>query len=479
MKRLVRFHTIVLVVILLTGTILFSTGCPPLFNPPFIDAPLIVSDGSDDAIAIYEVLKGDDARELYAQRISASGDLQWGEKGVLVARGYERESGTFDLHMVSDGTGGAIFTWEAYPTKPDWDLPFEKWTVHRVTTILRLDSQGNTLWRRETKPFYHIISDSSGGVIISFVDYTSEAKTLGVLRIDSQGNYPWGQDGVQLYFGNYSSSLRMAGDGSGGLIIVQQDLTEAETRFQVFAHKISADGSLAWGQRGIILHYHQRSLEPTEVVSDGLGGALFIWQVNVGEDIYIQRVDASGSLIWEQDGKQLGLRKDEDHFPHHVLATADGQGGAIITWEEIGQGGMQIYAQKIDAAGNAQWQPGGIQVFNFDVVQSFYISTIGNDDRGAIIVWWYQGTNEDKEGALRAQRLDTNGKTIWQVNGVPVTTGVNGHPTPAAISREGHGGVLIAWGVGRNRNHAEKSYIQRIDAEGNRLWGDGGIRLNP
>jgi len=467
------------ILLILAGAIVFSSGCTCLFNPPHIDVPLVVRDSSGGALAIYEILKGDDARELYAQRISSGGSLQWGEKGVLIGCGYERESSTFDWHMVSDGAGGAIIAWEAFPTKPDWDLPYEEWKVHRVTTILRLDSQGNILWRREVKPFYIMISDGSGGAIISYVDYSSEAKTLNALRIDSRGDYPWGEDGVSLFWGNYSSSLRMVGDGSGGTIIVQQDDRYlSDTRFQCFAQKVDSMGRLIWGEKGIPVYIPLESFEPVELINDGSGGAILarIMQIGGSFDIYVQRVDSSGKTLWQQDGKPLGLSKEE--FRLQVQMIADGQGGVVLIWDE----GPSIYAQKIDTAGNAGWQSGGVQVYHQEIeefLQSFYRDVASDDDGGAIVVWWYQGKTEARHGALRAQRLSANGKALWQANGVLVSTGVKGHYTPATISQDSFGGALVAWGIGRNRNHAEKSYVQKIDSGGNLLWGAKGIRLNP
>jgi len=42
-----------------------------------------------------------------------------------------------------------------------------------------------------------------------------------------------------------------------------------------------------------------------------------------------------------------------------------------------------------------------------------------------------------------------------------------------SIAYDGYGGIVVAWGESR------RSYVRRIDAEGNLLWGTKGIRLNP
>jgi len=74
--------------------------------------------------------------------------------------------------------------------------------------------------------------------------------------------------------------------------------------------------------------------------------------------------------------------------------------------------------------------------------------------------------------------LDADGRAMWLNGGVPVAIGVKENCNYAAISQDGLRGVLIAWGVGRDVYTVEKSYVQRIDAEGNPLWGEEGIRLS-
>ena len=74
--------------------------------------------------------------------------------------------------------------------------------------------------------------------------------------------------------------------------------------------------------------------------------------------------------------------------------------------------------------------------------------------------------------------MDADGEVKWLNGGVPVAIGVKENCNYVAISQDGLRGVLIAWGVGRDVYTVEKSYVQRIDAEGNPSWGEEGIRLS-
>jgi len=73
----------------------------------------------------------------------------------------------------------------------------------------------------------------------------------------------------------------------------------------------------------------------------------------------------------------------------------------------------------------------------------------------------------------RAKAIDADGRTMWLDDGVIFTAGGT-----HAMDYDGHGGAVIAWGRGKSMFRSEKSYIQRIDSNGNLLWGTEGIRLN-
>src|SRR5665647_3194746 len=86
-------------------------------------------------------------------------------------------------------------------------------------------------------------------------------------------------------------------------------------------------------------------------VSDGAGGAIFTWCFvgNGGtQDIYAQRINATGSLQWNVDGVAICNAVSDQYSPRLVSDTA---GGAIIAWYDNRAGNYDIYAQRINANG--------------------------------------------------------------------------------------------------------------------------------
>jgi len=99
-----------------------------------------------------------------------------------------------------------------------------------------------------------------------------------------------------------------------------------------------------------------------QVVSDGAGGAIFTWvdTRNGGtQDIYAQRINATGTLQWNVDGVAICNAVSDQYSPRLVSDTA---GGAIIAWYDNRAGNYDIYAQRIHASGAVQWTTDGVAI---------------------------------------------------------------------------------------------------------------------
>ncbi len=242
-----------------------------------------------------------------------------------------------------------------------------------ATYIVRVDAEGDILWKKEVRAVDHMISDGAGGAIVA-TDYSYDERTLFIIKIDSEGNFPWGEDGVYVRReGYYDHSLGLASDGNGGALFVWQERKgEAGKRVtRILAQRIDADGNISWVQHGVLLYTtsEEVSAEEPRVTSDGSGGAIVVWIqepkgiIEEGSpevllfDIYAQRVDAYGNILWTPNGVALETHKSAG-FPYNPLIVSDGASGAIILWG----GPMSMYAQKIDADGNIKWPPGGEEV---------------------------------------------------------------------------------------------------------------------
>jgi hypothetical protein len=430
--------------ILLTASCIFWGEAVPI--PP----PGITGDNSGGAIVTYAVYETLTEQDYYVRRISPAGDFLWGERGVLIG---STGNGLPYSEAVSDGSGGAIVTWLECLPQVGGEPPSCQ------TYVAKIDSEGDIQWQwgREGVEIQGMVADGAGGVIMGVV----AADTKGSLvKIDSEGNLPWGEDGVSVGpVPEYPKEI--ASDGSGGVIIIQY-----ASESTICAQRVDSQGNILWQAGGV-----QVFAEPGEgacIVGDGAGGAIIAYTRNIpceegigicNQDIYAQRIDAEGDIVWGPDGVPICVGPSASYSPQIV---ADGAGGAIVFFvDEPG-----VCAQRVDANGHRPW--------NGDVpVYAGVILRVASDGSSGAFCVSYDRV---------AQRLDATGTKLWGPDGITFTT-QDIHESGLALVPDGCGGLLISWEADVKWTHYEISnvsyYVQRVDADGNLPWGDEGILLNP
>jgi len=442
-----------IVISALVAVILLSASCGPSVPIP---PAAITGDNSGGAIAVYQIWRMSDSYgQFYVQKISPEGDFLWGEKGVSIGSGYS-DFGDFDSYTVSDGSGGAIVIWLEFLPQPEGEPPSFQ------THAAKIDSEGNVEWQKDIPGIAQAIPDGSGGAIIAFDD---RHDNISVLKIDAEGNLPWGEDGVSLSMPDaYRCSI--ASDNSGGVIVVESTFHGSDT---VYAQRVDFQGNILWQPGGVQAYIGPA--EEAQVVSDGAGGAIIAYMRDIpcddgqigycDSDIYAQRIDAEGNVLWGPDGVPICAGPSVPNTPRIVT---DGAGGAIIYFTFIADY-TAFRARRIDADGHELWEEEA-EVWGGMIV---------SDGSGGVISVWYdeKGTN------ARAQRLDAMGRELWGPDGTALTL-CDVHWSLAVP--DGCGGVFISWSAVEftgSKASTVSYYVQRVDADGNLPWGDEGILLNP
>jgi hypothetical protein len=79
---------------------------------------------------------------------------------------------------------------------------------------------------------------------------------------------------------------------------------------------------------------------------------------------------------------------------------------------------------------------------------------------------------------LDAQRIGPDGKFLYPERVIQLSNDRLVNPFYLVLAPDGDSGALIAWGSSRNLYSIEHSSVQRINAEGELVWGSSGIRLD-
>ncbi|MBN2828909.1 MAG: T9SS type A sorting domain-containing protein [Candidatus Cloacimonetes bacterium] len=198
-------------------------------------------------------------------------------------------------------------------------------------------------------------------------------------------------------------------------------------------------------------------------------GTVVCWHDESGGDfdIYAQKMDSMGYLLWDPDGMPVCTDSGDQRFASVV---ADDDGGVLICWQDESGADKDVYAQKLDVDGNQVWASKlAIDASSDD--QS-YPKMCSDDAGGGIIVW---STDNGTDHDLRAQRIDTDGNFLWgSYASVCTETGNQLYPV---IIPSGSNGALIAWEDYRNTVHGPDIYGQKLSSGGSKLWDSAGLMV--
>ena len=403
--------------------------------------PDLISDNHGGVIVAWRDVRNGN-RDVFAQRISATGEMLWGNDGIPIC--VQPNAQSWPL-LVPDAGAGAILVFGD--------------SRHRNRDIYaqRIDANGKLLWSEDGVPVSVVpflkedvkaISDGRGGTIVVWEDSRHGNLDIYIQRIDGDGKPVWELNGVPVYRGEgdqYDPFL--ATDDAGGAIIAWWDISTPD--WNVYAQRISSRGKQVWEDGAVPVCTAPGNQGGPFVVADGSGGVFVVWSdyrndpnIFSSADLYAQRIDANGKTLWETDGINFCNDPSNQQQPEGI---SDGEGGLIVTWWDDRDIFADIYAQRIDTDGAPMWQDNGIPICAAAGVQR-EPHLVSDGSQGAIIYWkdFREDYGNVTADAIYAQRINADGKSIWTFNGVPVCTADGDQIAPRAIPN-GRGGAFIVW----------------------------------
>jgi hypothetical protein len=445
-----------LILILFNGSVnaqtLWTTNGIPICIDDSVQTDVhIVSDDSAGAIIVWTDYRyGSADLDIYAQRINTYGDTLWDSNGKVVIEVLANQNYPY---VISDGTGGAIIAWRDYRDDGDGDV-----------YVQNIDANGNYNWAAlgvpvctdTTEQIQHCLaSDDSGGVFLAWRDARNGADDIYAQRVNASGDTLWPANGVPICTAtNTQYDPRITADGFGGAIISWADARNG-IDYDIYAQRIDASGDTLWPANGVpICTAAEYQFDP-QIANDNLGGAYIVWQDDRGAhyDIYAQRVDGDGNTLWLPDGIPICTASNAQYCSQIITTIYC----TIITWEDCRGGSWDIYAQGIDANGNALGPADGLLICG--AADDQRAPQIVNNDFGGTVITW-QDRRSGYKWDIYAQWIDTHGDTLMPAGGFPICNAMGDQTSPCLIEDD-LAGAIIAWTDGRS-NSTIDVYTQKV-----------------
>lgn len=283
-------------------------------------------------------------------------------------------------------------------------------------------------------------------------------------------------------------------DGNGGALVAWNDASDPGY-FQAFATRVAEDGSVAWGNNGEsiqagdtavpLLANETRGTNRMPVVwnmaADSEGGAFIPLTTGIG------RMDASGRVRtnWFEDPADQQSPAGFGFVPFVDSADRD---GVYAIWP---QGSLynvdKVVARKL-VDPEARW-PLSVDTLNdawgqltlFDPDFSIHVCrlTAAPDGAGGFISVWIDNRVRTETGHYRiyAQRVDADGNVLWQQGGIELSPDVTTYTCYWYVNlfavADGEGGLVLSW-----NDEYDTQRAQRISADGTKRWGVDGVILD-
>ena len=426
--------------------------------------PAIATDGSGGAIICWgDGRPGLGEADIYAQRIDGMGTPQWQPNGVLVCSAPRSQGG---CSIVADGSGGAIIFWsDSRAAEFFYDIYAQRLNANGESEWAPNGVPICTAARTQELPL--TVADGAGGAIVVWQDERiQDHYDLFMQRVNGAGVPLWASDGVPVTSSSTGAKFyaSVSSDQAGGVLVTWTEGRSDETESDIYVQKINGTGLSYWDAEGVAVCTAYHLQYSGDIVPDGAGGAIAVWDdcraTWFGDcyysDIYAQRVDAAGATQWAENGIPITYT-----LPHesNSRVVSDGHGGAIISWDLEYD---DIFAQRINASGAFLWTPSGVPICTLPGAQ--YDNTLIADGIGGAIIAWNDDVPNLNDN-VGASRINASGQPLWGSNGVAVTVAPGEQQWPVLVS-DGWGGAIFAWQDNRSGVNTDDIYAQRVTGAG-------------
>jgi len=335
-----------------SGTALWTAGgiliCNQLYDEWVYS---IVSDGAGGAIIVWEEAKSSVIIGSYivrAQRVDGSGVRLWTAAGVLVS-GVGLEGST--PRAASDGAGGVIIAWTRRHLNPSSQFEYDGY-------VQRINAAGATLWADGgasigTFPGNQypstITPDDAGGAIVVWEDYRNDINgDLFMQRLRPVGTVMWDPNGVALATATGSQHMTdIMPDGAGGAFMLW------DSKSRVWLQRVNSNGVEQYVTNGVMVSKYESG--SGQFTTDSAGGVIATWSdlrnvnaVDSYADLYAQRFSGSGVPLWTSWGVPV-CTEPKLQFNEQIIP--NGSGGALIVWQDWRNENVDIFGQGISANG--------------------------------------------------------------------------------------------------------------------------------
>ena len=357
-----------------------------------------------------------------------------------------------------------------------------------------------------------------GGFITTWNDQRRENTHVDVYaqKFTIDGEMLWPEDGRVIAEGpagslanQWQSSSGLVTDGGSGALIAWNDFYAPYfSYFQGFVTRVSPDGTVNWGNPGESIQAPDTAVPMMANSPMGSNPMSEKWGIAADSEGGLFTPIGGETTAIARFGPDGGQRTDWYRVPGETAKTFlrlvpavefGGEDAIMVTWVvDVSLIDDNILVRKlVDPETNwptvsdtlqSAWGEEPVQFDdNPDTADPTTIANVCRlaavpDGSGGVIAVWMDDRIRTDTSYFRvyAQRVDAQGNPLWQEGGIEVSGDVIIHACHVSVElhavSDGEGGVYIGWNEADNTSRILRA--QRLDSNGIPLWSSGGIVID-
>ena len=316
------------------------------------NTPVVALDSSNNLIFTFKDYRDTSSPRIYSQKYNLAGQKQW-----LTDLRITDSVNSVEPDIAVDENDNIYYAWA------DDSLG------NRDSYLVKFDSAGNDLWggakkintdaasADQTTPKI-IYDETNQNIYISWKDERNGNDDIYLQSVDIDGNLIWPSE-IQVNSDTISATQinqDMAMDSTGNLYIVWADNRDMGA-VNIYMQKFDSDGNKLYVTDKKVNIDTSLSIRVEPVIAiDSVDNVFVAWtdDRNGDNDIYWQKLNTDATPQWAEDKKV-----DDDNSQLEQSSpsiTIDENDNIFMAWTDARHGNSDIFSQKYDSDGVAQWE---------------------------------------------------------------------------------------------------------------------------
>lgn len=371
--------------------------------------PVSTASTNGTAVVLWKDYTHNSSGDIYIQKVTSNGNLLWSPSGLQLTNPDE-EVNDYSVAVNNKGQNLICYIAKSKSANPVYSIKVK--IVNVDGKIIGKDEGIIVHSSSNRKSNTNILVDENGGVFIFWIESEKNKNVLYAQQINQTGKLLWGSK--PLAISSTSQSITTFSVQLSGVNKIYSCWQTQSQDKDIYHQLIDLNGNILWERGGkFITKQKGNQSSPQAVAYDS--SIIVSWTNEVKNDhkVFLQKFDLKGKSMWK-NGPVSPVNEKSDQFGQKIIT--DGKNGVVLAWidKRSDSGTGDIYSQRINSSGDLVWYDKGVLVGSHSNSLKSYLSLVSDKRGGAIAIF---KDTRNKANEIYGQKIFSTGTYISQIVG--------------------------------------------------------------